>query len=132
VVRGSRSETSDQGPVEPYRWGSGRAAPAGAGRWFERTPYALLPFPLHTCSTPPLHPTPTPPPRPGARYALPKSRRMYRELPSPSQTTTRNIIERIVANRAAFEARNARKAVTEEKYYAAKDEKGAGAFVKEV
>jgi hypothetical protein len=57
---------------------------------------------------------------------------MYRELPSPSQTTTRNIIERIVANRAAFEARNARKAVTEEKYYAAKDEKGAGAFVKEV
>jgi ethanolamine-phosphate cytidylyltransferase len=58
---------------------------------------------------------------------------MFRELPSPSQSTTRNIIERIVANRAAFEARNAKKAVSEEKYYAAKDEQaGAGAFVKEV
>jgi ethanolamine-phosphate cytidylyltransferase len=59
---------------------------------------------------------------------------MFRELPSPSQTTTRNIIERIVANRAAFEARNAKKAVSEEKYYQSKDGKAGGgaAFVKEV
>ncbi|GBF90857.1 ethanolamine-phosphate cytidylyltransferase [Raphidocelis subcapitata] len=74
VVRGSLSETSHQGPVEPYR------------------------------------------------YSLAKERAMFRELPSPCTTTTRNIIERIVANRAAFEARNAKKAATEERYYASKDE----------
>lgn len=66
------------------------------------------------------------------RYALPKSRTVFRELQSPLKTTTRHIIDRIVANRAAFEARNAKKAVTEEKYYANKDGKGSAGFVKEV
>ncbi|KAI8463116.1 MAG: CTP-phosphoethanolamine cytidylyltransferase [Monoraphidium minutum] len=82
VVRGSRSETSHQGPVKP------------------------------------------------SRYALARERAMFRELRSPCDTTTRNIIGRIVANREAFEARNAKKAVSEEKYYKAKG--GQGGYVKEV
>lgn len=63
---------------------------------------------------------------------------MFRELPSPCATTTRHIIERIVANRAAFEARNAKKGAAEAKYYEAKEQQGGPggggkqAFVKEV
>ena len=51
------------------------------------------------------------------RYALTRERRMFRELPSPSATTARNIILRIVDNRKAFEARNAKKVQSEEAYY---------------
>jgi hypothetical protein len=40
-----------------------------------------------------------------------------RILESPSQMTTATIIERIVHNRAAFEARNAKKAKSEQAYY---------------
>ncbi len=120
VVRGSRSETSRQGPVEPYRWVlTSQHHPPHPTR---------PPFPLEPTHPPPkTHQTPPPP-----RYALPKSRRMFRELSSPSDTTTRHIIARIVANREAFEARNAKKAVSEEKYYQSKDGKGAPAFVQEV
>jgi ethanolamine-phosphate cytidylyltransferase len=42
---------------------------------------------------------------------------MFKLLPSPSGTTTRNIIQRIVDNRAAFEARNAKKVASEAAYY---------------
>lgn len=52
---------------------------------------------------------------------------MYKLLPSPSATTTRSIIQRIVDNRAAFEARNAKKVASEAAYYTSSKE-----FVKEV
>lgn len=52
-----------------------------------------------------------------ARYALPRERGMLRLLPSPSNVTTRSIVQRIVDNRAAFEARNAKKVASEEAYY---------------
>jgi ethanolamine-phosphate cytidylyltransferase len=42
---------------------------------------------------------------------------MFKLLPSPSGITTRNIIQRIVDNRAAFEARNAKKVASEAAYY---------------
>lgn len=51
------------------------------------------------------------------RYALPRDRGMFKLLPSPSGITTRNIIQRIVDNRAAFEARNAKKVASEAAYY---------------
>lgn len=52
-----------------------------------------------------------------ARYALPRERGILRLLPSPSSVTTQSIIQRIVDNRAAFEARNAKKVASEEAYY---------------
>lgn len=60
-------------------------------------------------------------------YALPRERGMFRQLASPSDTTTRSIITRILDNRAAFEARNAKKVASEAAYYS--DSKG---YVKEV
>jgi ethanolamine-phosphate cytidylyltransferase len=42
---------------------------------------------------------------------------MFQLLPSPSGTTTRSIIQRIMDNRAAFEARNAKKVASETAYY---------------
>lgn len=51
------------------------------------------------------------------RYALPRERGIFRLLPSPSNVTTRSIIQRIVDNRAAFEARNKKKVASEEAYY---------------
>ena len=53
----------------------------------------------------------------GHRYALPRAKGMFKLLPSPSATTTRSIIQRIVDNRAAFEARNAKKVASEAAYY---------------
>ena len=62
------------------------------------------------------------------RYALPRSRGIYLVLDSPCPTTTSNIISRIVDNRKAYEARNAKKVANEDSYYA--DE--GKAFVQEV
>lgn len=62
-----------------------------------------------------------------ARYALPRERGMFKLLPSPSGTTTVSIIQRIVDNRAAFEARNAKKVASETAYYTASKD-----YVKEV
>ena len=42
---------------------------------------------------------------------------MCRELPSPSEMTTANIIKRIVQNRQQYEARNAKKVKAETAYY---------------
>jgi ethanolamine-phosphate cytidylyltransferase len=39
-------------------------------------------------------------------------------LPSPSPLTAAAVIDRIVSNRAAYEARNAKKAAAEAAYYA--------------
>lgn len=61
------------------------------------------------------------------RYALPRERAMFRLLPSPSATTTRSIIQRIMDNRAAFEARNAKKVASEAAYYTTSKD-----YVKEV
>ena len=63
------------------------------------------------------------------RYAYPKQQGVFRELPSPCSTTTRDIIKRIVDNRAAFEARNAKKVASEAAYYA---KQGEEHFVQEV
>ncbi len=51
------------------------------------------------------------------RYALPREKGIFKLLPSPSATSTRSIIQRIVDNRAAFEARNAKKVASEAAYY---------------
>lgn len=64
---------------------------------------------------------------PCCRYALPRERGMFRLLSSPSDVTTRSIIQRIVNNRAAFEARNAKKVASEQAYYASSKD-----YVKEV
>eukprot|EP00775_Hariotina_reticulata_P012936 gene12936-13064_t len=61
------------------------------------------------------------------RYALPRERGMFRLLQSPSTVTTKSIIQRIVDNRAAFEARNAKKVKSEQAYYEANKD-----YVKEV
>lgn len=61
------------------------------------------------------------------RYVLPRQRNMFKLLPSPSGTTTRSIIQRIVDNRAAFEARNAKKVASEAAYYSSSKD-----YVKEV
>ena len=62
-----------------------------------------------------------------ARYAVAKSKDMLRMLPSPSNMTSATLIRRIVENREQFEARQAKKVVSEEAYYA-----GAKQFVNEV
>eukprot|EP00884_Botryococcus_braunii_P004743 jgi/Botrbrau1/1426/Bobra.0063s0118.1 len=51
------------------------------------------------------------------RYAVPQAKGIFRILESPSQMTTATIIERIVHNRAAYEARNAKKVKSEQVYY---------------
>lgn len=51
------------------------------------------------------------------RYDLPRKRKLFKPLPSASSITTRSIIQRIVDNRAAFEARNAKKVASEAAYY---------------
>eukprot|EP00879_Flechtneria_rotunda_P030492 GHRR01033130.1.p1 GENE.GHRR01033130.1~~GHRR01033130.1.p1 ORF type:complete len:389 (+),score=115.52 GHRR01033130.1:193-1359(+) len=61
------------------------------------------------------------------RYALPCQKGMFKQLPSPSNITTRSIIQRIVDNRAAFEARNAKKVASENAYYSTSKD-----YVKEV
>lgn len=61
------------------------------------------------------------------RYAVPRAAGIFRELPSPTDVTARNIIHRIVDKRAAFEARNAKKVKGEEAYYT-----GAKTYVQEL
>lgn len=61
------------------------------------------------------------------RYALPREKGIFKLLPSPSATSTRSIIQRIVDNRAAFEARNAKKVASEAAYYQSSKD-----YVKEV
>lgn len=51
------------------------------------------------------------------RYVLPRDKGIFKLLSSPSGVTTRSIIQRIVDNRAAFEARNAKKVASEAAYY---------------
>lgn len=65
---------------------------------------------LHPSDTTLLHVLPL-------RYALPRERGLFRLLPSPSSVTTRSIIQRIVDNRAVFEARNKKKVASEQAYY---------------
>jgi len=55
------------------------------------------------------------------RYAYPKSRNIFRSLQSPSSMTTATIIQRIVQNRSAYEARNAKKNKSEAEYYTSKE-----------
>ena len=52
-----------------------------------------------------------------ARYEVPKSREMLRMLASPSTMTSATLIRRIVENRAQFEARQAKKVMSEQAYY---------------
>jgi ethanolamine-phosphate cytidylyltransferase len=61
-----------------------------------------------------------------ARYAVPRARGMLQPLPSPSATTAGALVDRIVANRAAYEARQRGKVASEAAYYADKK-----AFVEE-
>ncbi len=56
-----------------------------------------------------------------------QERGLFLELPSPSDVTARNIIHRIVEQRAAFEARNKKKVQGEEAYYT-----GAKQYVQEL
>jgi ethanolamine-phosphate cytidylyltransferase len=56
------------------------------------------------------------------RYAVPRALGVYSVLPSPSDLSARNIIQRIVAKREAFEARNEKKVKSEATYYSAKKE----------
>lgn len=51
------------------------------------------------------------------RYGAPKARGMLRHLESPSAMTSAILIQRIVDNRAQFEARQAKKVVSEATYY---------------
>ncbi|CAL5224914.1 g7680 [Coccomyxa viridis] len=51
------------------------------------------------------------------RYSVPKDKGVMRVLSSPSDITAANIIHRIVHNRAAYEARNAKKNKSEAAYY---------------
>lgn len=53
-----------------------------------------------------------------ARYAVPRARGIMEALASPSIMTAASLVDRIVANRAAYEARNAAKAASEAAYYA--------------
>uniref|UniRef100_A0A7S3R010 ethanolamine-phosphate cytidylyltransferase n=1 Tax=Dunaliella tertiolecta TaxID=3047 RepID=A0A7S3R010_DUNTE len=56
------------------------------------------------------------------RYAVPRALGVYCELPSPTDLSARNIIQRIVSKRQAFEARNEKKTKSEATYYQAKKE----------
>jgi len=59
-------------------------------------------------------------PLPQSRYEVPIELGIFRVLPSTSpEMSARNIIHRIVDKRKEFEARNAKKVVSEAKYYQA-------------
>eukprot|EP00210_Caulerpa_lentillifera_P007503 g7169.t1 len=51
------------------------------------------------------------------RYSIPRSKGMFKILPSPSKTTTRSLIKRIVENHEMFSARTSRKLAQEAEYY---------------
>lgn len=51
------------------------------------------------------------------RYAVPQEQGIFRRLESPDAMTSAKLIERIMANRAQFEARQARKEKSESAYY---------------
>jgi ethanolamine-phosphate cytidylyltransferase len=53
-------------------------------------------------------------------YAVPKSMGIFRMLRSPKNITTTSVAQRIVANHDAYTKRNAKKKVSEKKYYAEK------------
>eukprot|EP00959_Pyramimonas_sp_CCMP1952_P284076 5937871-Pyramimonas_sp.AAC.1 len=50
-------------------------------------------------------------------YAVPKALGVFKLIESPNDMTTTQIIQRIMANRAAYEARNAKKQKSEQNYY---------------
>jgi len=50
-------------------------------------------------------------------YAVPKEMGIFKRISSPNDMTTTKIIHRIMENRAAYEARNAKKAKSEQNYY---------------
>mmetsp|Transcript_13727 Transcript_13727/g.18858 ORF Transcript_13727/g.18858 Transcript_13727/m.18858 type:complete len:159 (+) Transcript_13727:905-1381(+) len=50
-------------------------------------------------------------------YAVPKEMGIFKLIVSPHQMTTSTIIDRIMKNHEAYEARNAMKMVSEQKYY---------------
>lgn len=52
-----------------------------------------------------------------ARYSVAQSRGIFKVLESPSTSTTRSLIKRIVENHAMFSARNSKKAAQEMEYY---------------
>lgn len=54
-------------------------------------------------------------------YQVPKDMGIFQRLESPLSMTTSDIIQRIYANRDAFETRNAKKAQSEQKYYEQKE-----------
>jgi ethanolamine-phosphate cytidylyltransferase len=51
------------------------------------------------------------------RYAVPQQQGIFRNIESPNDMTTATLIHRIIKNRQAYEARNAKKLVSEQKYY---------------
>jgi len=51
------------------------------------------------------------------RYAVPEAKHVLQHLQSPSTMTSETLISRIVANRALFEARQAKKVKSEAAYY---------------
>lgn len=53
----------------------------------------------------------------GDPYAVAKEMGIFELVASPRSMTTSTIIDRIVANRGAFEQRNARKVASEAAYY---------------
>ncbi|KAK9097693.1 hypothetical protein Syun_024738 [Stephania yunnanensis] len=50
-------------------------------------------------------------------YAAPKSMGIFQALESPKNITTTSVAQRIIANQAIYKKRNAKKAVSEKKYY---------------
>ncbi|PSC71866.1 Ethanolamine-phosphate cytidylyltransferase [Micractinium conductrix] len=52
------------------------------------------------------------------RYAVPQGKGIFKRLDSPETMTSAKLIERIVANRTLFEARQTKKAKSEAEYYA--------------
>jgi ethanolamine-phosphate cytidylyltransferase len=119
VVRGTVSE--GRGGGGGGSGGSGGGAPGGG-------PPPQPPPPSSSASAVrPRPPQPPPASSDAARYAVPRSLGIFRSLPSPSPLTAAAVIDRIVSNRAAYEARNAKKAAAEAAYYA-----GQKTFVEEV
>jgi ethanolamine-phosphate cytidylyltransferase len=51
------------------------------------------------------------------RYGVPKAKAIFKVLDSPEAMTSAKLIERIVANRAQFEQRQAKKVKSEAAYY---------------
>jgi ethanolamine-phosphate cytidylyltransferase len=54
------------------------------------------------------------------RYAVPRARGIFETFSSPSPLTAASLVDRIVANRTAYEARNAAKTASERAYYGQK------------